>query len=204
MASGHAEDATGKLGQRFRDALAFALEAHTGQVRKGSGTPYVAHPLQVAGIAIEHGADEDQAIAALLHDVIEDTSFSHADLERRFGRRVADIVQACSDAEGPEDKPAWRDRKERYLAHLAEADADLALVSCADKLHNARSILTDLRTHGEAVWERFKGRRDGSLWYYGRLVEVLADREVPAALLRELTGAVQAIHEESPGRGDAT
>ncbi|MGE0191569.1 MAG: HD domain-containing protein [Planctomycetota bacterium] len=182
------------LSHRFRDALALAVEAHAGQVRKGSETPYVGHPLQVCGIALEHGADEEQAIAALLHDVLEDTDATYEDVQARFGTRVADIVRGCSDSEEPDAKGPWRERKERYLAHLAEVGPDIALVSCSDKLHNARSILTDLRTHGNALWDRFTGKQDGSLWYYDQLVAVFARLPVPAALRAELGDTVRRIH----------
>lgn len=188
------------LTERFEEALAFATRAHRGQERKGSGTPYVAHVLQVAGIALEHGADEDQAIAALLHDVIEDTAFTRDDIAAQFGERVADIVEHCSDADGPEARPPWRARKESYLAHLRSADADTALVSCADKLHNARSIVTDLLASGPTVWERFKGRRDGSLWYYGALVSIFRDLDVPAALACELERTVERMEAEAGPR----
>lgn len=185
-----------ELTERFEEALAFATRAHRGQERKGSGTPYLGHVLQVAGIVLEHGGDEDQAIAALLHDVIEDTAFTRDDLAERFGGRVADIVEHCSDADGPEAKPPWRARKEAYLARLRSADADSALVSCADKLHNARSIVTDLAASGPTVWERFKGRRDGSLWYYGALVAIFRDLDVPPALAAELERSVARMEAE--------
>lgn len=185
------------LNQRFQDALVLAVQTHDGQVRKGSGNPYVCHPLQVCGIALEHGADEDQAIAALLHDILEDTHHTYEDLVNRFGSRVADTIRGCSDCEEPDDKGPWRERKERYLAHLRDAGPDIALVSCSDKLHNARSILTDLRTHGSALWDRFTGKKDGSLWYYAELVAIFGGLPVPPALHAELSDTVQRIHTAS-------
>jgi (p)ppGpp synthase/HD superfamily hydrolase len=179
-----------RLGQLFRTALLFAVDAHAGQTRKATDAPYVCHPLQVAGIALEHGADEEQAAAALLHDVLEDTAFTYEDVEARVSRRVADIVRACSDSEDPQAKEPWRERKERYLASLRDASPEVALVAAADKLHNARSIVTDLYALGPAAFERFKGRRDGTLWYYGELRDLFGHRDVPAPLRDELVRAI--------------
>ena len=179
------------LTQRFRDALVFATESHDGQYRKGSAIPYVSHVLQVAGIVLEHDGGEDEATSALLHDVLEDTDVTKEEVSRRFGPRVADIVEACSDTtERP--KPPWRERKERYLAHLEEADRSVALVSAADKLHNLRSILTDFRLDGDSIWDRFRGGKAGTLWYYERVVEMLRGR-VPEALHGELERTVRTL-----------
>ena len=133
------------LTARFREALVYAAEKHDGQTVKTTGAPYILHPMQVAGIALEYGADEEQAIAALLHDVLEDTPTTYDEIEKAFGTRVADIVRACSDTEDHEEKGPWKQRKQAYLELLAQKDADTALVSCADKLHNARRIVADLR-----------------------------------------------------------
>jgi GTP pyrophosphokinase len=160
------------LSDRFDAALAFAARLHRDQERKGSGIPYVAHLLAVASLALEHGADEDEAIAALLHDAVEDQggAATRAEIARRFGERVASIVEGCSDTnELP--KPPWRARKEAYVAHVRGASSSVRLVSASDKLHNARSILADLRTHGDALWTRFSGGREGTLWYYRALIE---------------------------------
>lgn len=158
---------------RFRDALLYAAQLHATQVRKGSGTPYLAHLLAVAAIVLEHGGDEDEAIAALLHDAIEDQGgdATRQEIRRRFGPRVTQIVDECTDTD-LEPKPPWRARKEAYLAHLPQASASARLVSAADKLHNARSILADYRQHGESVWQRFQGGRDGTLWYYAELARI--------------------------------
>lgn len=159
------------LSARFDDALAYAQEAHRDQLRKGTQIPYISHLMAVAGIVLENGGDEDTAIAALLHDVIEDGGGDAArqEIRRRFGRRVADIVDECTDAEVI-PKPPWRGRKEKYIAHLRHATPQARLVSAADKLHNARAILADYRVVGEALWERFNADRDGVLWYYRSLV----------------------------------
>ena len=163
------------LGPRFEQALVLAARLHREQKRKQTAIPYVSHLLAVAGLALEHGATEDEAIAALLHDAVEDQggAATRELIRNRFGDAVADIVSGCSDAEGP-PKPPWRARKEAYLAHLAEASPSVRLVSLADKLHNARCILADYRVCGEAVWQRFSGGREGTLWYYRALVEAFA------------------------------
>ena len=174
---------------RLMDAAAFAMTIHADQVRKGSGVPYLGHLLGVASLVLEHGGDEDQAIAGLLHDAIEDQG-AHQEpaIRERFGARVADIVRGCTDADTL-PKPPWQARKEAYIHHLEDASPDILLVSCADKVFNARAIVTDLKTHGDAVFERFTASKDGTLWYYGTLAEVFA-RRMPSVLSRELADAV--------------
>jgi len=164
------------LSNRFEQAFQFAFELHRDQLRKGSQVPYIAHLMAVASLVVEDGGSEDEAIAALLHDAPEDQGGQPVldEIRRRFGENVAQIVDGCTDTyETP--KPAWRERKERYLAHLRYAAADVRRVSLADKIHNARSILDDLRRDGDEVWGRFKGGKEGSLWYYRALVEVLKE-----------------------------
>jgi (p)ppGpp synthase/HD superfamily hydrolase len=161
--------------ERFENALLYAARLHRDQTRKGTGTPYVTHLLAVAAIVGENGGTEDEVISALLHDAPEDAG-GEARLEEiraRFGDAVADIVAGCTDTyEDP--KPPWRARKEAYLDHLAEAQAPVRLVSAADKLHNARSVLADYRTAGEDLWDRFNGGREGTLWYYRAVADALA------------------------------
>lgn len=161
------------LTERYADALQLAWKLHSTQVRKGTTIPYVSHLIAVSSLALEHGANEDEAIAALLHDSVEDAGGEPTlDMIRvRYGDAVADIVAGCTDAY-VDPKPAWRPRKEAYLAHLANASASVRLVSASDKLHNARSILSDLRVHGPALWSRFTAGKEGSLWYYRSLVKV--------------------------------
>jgi len=161
----------GRLGARFEDALAYAAGLHRQQRRKGTEVPYVAHLLAVASIALEHGADEDEAIAALLHDAVEDQGGAPTleAIRGRYGEKVADIVAGCTDTDQM-PKPPWRRRKEDYVAHVATASPSVRLVSAADKLHNARSILADYRRLGERVFSRFSGGRNGTLWYYRALV----------------------------------
>lgn len=165
---------TKKLSPRFDEALTFASRFHADQVRKGTGVPYISHLLAVASLVIEHGADEDEAIAALLHDAVEDQGGAEVreQIRARFGERVAEIVDGCSDADVI-PKPPWRQRKEAHLAHLREASPSVRLVVAADKLHNARSVLMDYRALGPALWSRFRGGKDGTLWYYRAVVEAL-------------------------------
>ena len=167
------------LGLRFEEALLFAKRKHDVQTRKATAVPYIAHLLSVAGLVLEAGGDEALAIAALLHDVVEDCGGAPMleEVRRRFGERVARVVQGCTDTD-LDPKPPWRQRKEDYLKHLQTADADIRLVSAADKLHNARSVLADYREVGESVWERFQGKRDGTLWYYRSLVDEFRKRDV--------------------------
>ena len=185
-----ADDA--QYSSRLIEALGVAARLHATQQRKGSAVPYLSHLLGTCAIALEYGADEDEAIAALLHDAIEDVE--PVEVARAavaaFGPRVLHIVEGCTDSE-VHPKPPWRQRKEAYIAHVREADASVLLVSAADKLHNARSVVADLRRHGEATWGRFNGGRDGSLWYYRALVD--AFRANPAHrrdLVEELDRAV--------------
>ena len=159
-------------GQKFEEALVYAARLHRDQTRKGSGIPYVTHLLAVAAIVGENDGTEEEAVAALLHDAPEDRGGRERleDIRRRFGDEVAGTVAGCTDTyEDP--KPPWRPRKEAYIAHVAAASPSVRLVSAADKLHNARAILADLRSLGEELWERFTGGKEGTLWYYRALVE---------------------------------
>jgi (p)ppGpp synthase/HD superfamily hydrolase len=163
-----------KLGPRFNEAFLFAAEKHASQTRKKTGIPYISHLMSVAALVLEAGGGEAEAIAGLLHDVVEDCG-GYAVLEeirQRFGERVAHIVAGCTDA-CTVPKPPWKARKLEYLDHLRRATDDVRLVSAADKLHNVRTILADYRKDGESVWERFSGHRDGTLWYYRAVLNVL-------------------------------
>jgi len=182
-----------KLGPRFERAFLFAKEKHAGQTRKASTIPYIAHLMGVASLALEYGGDEDIAIAALLHDVVEDCGGTAMlkEVKRRFGSRVAKIVEGCTDSDSL-PKPPWRERKNTYLRHLKSADAETRLVSAADKLNNVRSILSDYREVGELIWERFNGGREGTLWYYRALLEEF-QRGAPNRLVREFELAVREL-----------
>jgi len=168
--------ATSILTERFDHALSYASSIHRLQTRTGSGVPYVSHLLGVTAIALENGADEDQAIAALLHDAVEDQGGLErlSDIRRRFGERVAGMVAHCTDSD-VEPKPEWRPRKEAYVASLRSKPPASLEVSIADKTHNASAINADLRALGAEVWNRFTGGRDGTLWYYRALVDSFAE-----------------------------
>jgi (p)ppGpp synthase/HD superfamily hydrolase len=176
---------------RFDDALVYASRLHRMQTRKGSGIPYVSHLLAVCALVIEHGGSEDQAIAALLHDAAEDQGGEATlnEIRARFGAAVADIVADCTDS-WTEPKPPWRPRKEAYLAALPSKPSTSLLVSLADKVHNASAILGDYQVLGDKLWDRFKGGREGTIWYY-RSVSKVFDKAMPGALAEQLSRTVR-------------
>ncbi len=182
--------ATIKLGPRFNDAFLYAAAKHASQTRKRTGVPYISHLMAVAALVLEAGGDEDEAIAALLHDVVEDCGGVPVleEVRQRFGGRVAAIVQGCTDAYTI-PKPEWNSRKLDYLDTLRRAGDEVRLVSAADKLHNVRTILADYRREGDAVWDRFNGHRDGTLWYYRAVLQVLQEG-APNPLIDELQRVV--------------
>jgi len=192
------------LSDRFSEALSYANLVHRPQTRKGTEIPYVSHLLAVASIVLERGGDEDEAIGALLHDAPEDCGGRPIleQIRQQFGDRVAAIVEGCSDSleSDPLAKEAWRPRKERYHTHVrAIPNASVLLVSAADKLHNARSMLSDRQRLGPTLWERFKGGRDGTIWNFEVLLEVYAastDDRV-RAIASELAPVVAALAELS-------
>jgi len=192
------------LGRRFERALLFAVRKHAGQTRKKTDVPYIAHLIAVAGLVLEAGGDEDLAIAALLHDVVEDCGGAPMlrEVQRRFGKRVAHVVDGCTDAY-TEPKPPWYERKGKYLERLKGEDEEVRLVSAADKLHNARTILNDYREQGESVWERFRGKRDGTLWYYRALAHEFG-RTQSNRLVRELERVVRELELEANSRPRAS
>jgi (p)ppGpp synthase/HD superfamily hydrolase len=158
------------LGLRLQRAFRYAAEKHQGQTRKQTAVPYLSHLMAVASLVLEAGGDEEMAVAALLHDVVEDCGGMPRlrEVRKQFGPRVAGIVEGCTDSFG-EPKREWAERKKDYLREVKHADADTRLVSAADKLHNVRTILSDYRQHGEAIWARFSGKKEGTLWYYRAL-----------------------------------
>jgi len=163
---------TWPLGSRFDEALVYAAHVHEGHFRKATTVPYLAHLLGVCALVLEDGGSEAEAIAALLHDAVEDAGGEGRlrAIRSRFGERVAAIVAACSDTDET-PKPPWKERKQRYLAHLlAERDPGTLRVAAADKLHNATAILRDYRRIGEPLWERFSAPAAEQLWYYRALV----------------------------------
>lgn len=161
------------LSDRFQQALLYALRVHADQTRKHQDIPYFAHLMSVTALVIEAGGDEEEAIAALLHDAVEDQGGGARllDIEQTFGKRVAEIVDGCTDAYRI-PKPPWQERKEEYLEGLKKASSSVILVSLADKVHNARSIYRDLKRVGPQVWDRFTGGKEGTLWYYRSLVNI--------------------------------
>jgi (p)ppGpp synthase/HD superfamily hydrolase len=193
------------LSSHFSDAMAFAAQLHAGQFRKTSAVPYISHLLAVTAIALEHGANENEAIAALLHDAAEDQGGTPTleTIRQRFGPAVAEIVAGCTDSLeiDPAKKLPWRQRKENYIAHLADASPSVLLVSASEKLHNARSILADLRSCGPSCFDKFKGGRDGTLWYYRALVSAFQLRGRHTVLVEELARIVKEIENVAGANG---
>lgn len=197
------------LTNRFSEALAGAADLHAEQARKGTTIPYIAHLLGVTSIALHHGADEDEAIAALLHDAIEDApvklgaGWVRGWIQFRFGERVLRIVEGCTDAD-VSPKPPWRARKEAYIAHImGDTEPSIVLVSASDKLHNAGAILSDFRQIGEAVFQRFNadaGKR-GVIGYYRGLVEAYRATKRHPLLVEELDRAVSDLEREAGAKG---
>jgi (p)ppGpp synthase/HD superfamily hydrolase len=189
------------LTERYDRAMARAAELHRGQYRKASTVPYISHPMAVAAMVLEHGGTEAQAIAALLHDTLEDTPLTEGELRTEFGDDVADIVVACSDTTDHASKPPWRARKEAYLAHLVDAPDNALLVIVADKLHNARSIATDLASIGPALWSRFNAKDPADQeWYFRSLAGELARRLPDHPLVEQLDATVASIWPTPPTR----
>lgn len=193
------------LTDRFDRALLYATHVHGGQVRKDTPIPYIAHLLAVSATVLEYDGSEDVAIAALLHDAVEDQGGEPrlSDILNRFGDRVADIVRSCSDtvvnSSSGQQKEDWHTRKKRYVEHLNLVDQDTLFVSLSDKIHNARSILRDLRKPeiGKAVWDRFKNSRKDTLWYYRELAKSfqkrLKDQSAKMQLADELSEIVDVL-----------
>jgi (p)ppGpp synthase/HD superfamily hydrolase len=186
------------LGPEYADAFLMAADVHAHQLRKGSEVPYLAHLMAVSALVLDFGGDEECAMAALLHDTVEDCEDGWA-MERRirerFGDRVADIVMTCSDAIAVpgEPKTAWHPRKQQYIDDLETATDDALLVSACDKLHNARSVLGDLRIHGDAIWQRFSTKSGpDQIWYYTTLADLFS-RRMPGPLADELHRVVDEL-----------
>lgn len=186
------------LGPRFQDALLFAVRTHDGDLRKGTEIPYVSHLLSVCALVLEDGGDEDEAIAALLHDTLEDhpKQVKKSDLERRFGARVADLVVQCTDtppgyAGGP--KPPWPERKAAYVERIRGERYPLCRVALADKLHNTRTIVLDHRRFGDIIWKRFRATKEDQLRYHRALVEAFREARAPDHLVGELDSLVREL-----------
>ena len=184
------------LTARFGDAVALARKLHERQRRKGTRVPYLSHLLAVSALVLEDGGDEDEAIAAVLHDAVEDQGGppTRELIRKWFGDRVAGIVDECTDSD-EDPKPPWHERKQRYIDHLAGKGSPSAIrVSCADKLHNARSLLQDYRRIGDGLWTRFNASREETLRYYGQLVQVFTAKR--AGLADELARVVRELEQE--------
>lgn len=192
------------FGRRFDEALVFASDVHRFDKRKGTGKPYISHLLGVCSLVVDYGGDEEMAIAALLHDAVEDHGGRPMleQIKSRFGERVARIVDGCTDsyAENPCLKAPWRQRKEAYLARVQGEDADVRIVSAADKLYNCRTIVRGLRKHGLTLLDRFNGGRQDTVWYYRELVQ--AFRAAGTHELVEELAATVAELEGLAGRGE--
>jgi (p)ppGpp synthase/HD superfamily hydrolase len=185
------------LGDRFVDALGYATRAHAGQLRGGDGQPYVAHLLRVTGLVIQEGGSEDEAIAALLHDTVEDQGGLGRleDIRNRYGDAVADVVDECTDSYG-DPKPPWRRRKEQYLEELDRSSPGGLLVSLADKLDNVRTMLRGHRMHGQGLWKQSDKNADDVRWYCGALASRFT-KLLPGPLSDELAGAVTELDRET-------
>ncbi len=182
-----------ELSDRFTEALVLATRLHAHQFRKGSDIPYISHLLAVSSLVLEYGGNEDEAIAALLHDAVEDQGgdATRQLIRQHFGETVTSIVDGCSDTDVL-PKPPWLERKTAYITHLLTAPSAVLLVSAADKLHNVRAILGDYRVIGEAVWLRFSGGKTGTLWYYRSLIDVYKKRD-DTPLIAELERTFQVL-----------
>jgi len=190
VASRSGPDRTEELGERFVDALGYVTRVHSGQLRGSDEQPYIAHLLRVTGLVIQDGGSEDEAIAALLHDAVEDQGGLDrlADIRERYGHVVADIVDECTDSYG-DPKPPWRRRKEAYIASLDSASAGALLVSIADKLDNTRSMIRGYRIRGAEQWSRTGKTAEDVHWYYGTLARRFCELR-PGPLSDELTRTV--------------
>jgi (p)ppGpp synthase/HD superfamily hydrolase len=193
------------LTDRFDRALLYATHVHGGQVRKSTSIPYVAHLLAVSATILEYGGSEDMAIAGLLHDAVEDQGGEARlfDIRNRFGDRVADVVRSCSDSivnsSAGQQKEEWRKRKTQYIEHLGTVDQEALLVSLSDKVHNARSILRDLRKPeiGQTVWERFSKPKADTIWYYRSLADAFRTL-LGGQLASELHEIVSVLEDRAP------
>jgi (p)ppGpp synthase/HD superfamily hydrolase len=190
------QTSTPRLTGQFSKALVYAELKHHNQVRKGGDIPYVGHLLTVAGLVINDGGSEAQAIAALLHDAVEDQGGPPTleEIKANFGDEVARIVEECSDTDEV-PKPPWLERKRKYINHLADVGEDTLLVSVADKLDNARSMLRDYHSHGPSLWQRFNRKNPHDhLWYYGELLNAYRNRRCKSWMVAELGRVVDELN----------
>ncbi|MFE1744184.1 HD domain-containing protein [Coleofasciculus sp. H7-2] len=184
---------TVKLTERFEKALVYANHLHAEQIRKVSGVPYVSHLLSVTALVLEDGGNEDEAIAALLHDAVEDQGgvATRAEILKLFGERVVTIVDGCTEFDSL-PKPPWKERKLRYLEQLRQGSASVRRVALADKLHNGRSLLSDYQQQGEAIWSVFGAGREGILWFYHSLISLFRQTN-SSPMVEELARVIGAL-----------
>jgi (p)ppGpp synthase/HD superfamily hydrolase len=189
-----------RLGPRLHRAFGYAARKHEGQTRKQTAVPYLSHLMAVTSLVLEAGGDEEMAMAALLHDVVEDCGGMPRlrEIHRMFGPRVAKMVEGCTDS-FVNPKLPWTVRKGDYLKKLKHKNAETRLVSACDKLHNVRTVISDYRKDGESIWQRFNGGRDGTLWYYRALSDEFQRRKANR-ITQELAIAVAEL-ERVVGRG---
>ncbi|HEY9597727.1 MAG TPA: HD domain-containing protein [Cyanophyceae cyanobacterium] len=187
---------TANLTERFEAALVYAHQLHRYQTRKVNHTPYIAHLLSVAALVVEDGGSEDEAIAALLHDAIEDQGgkATREEIKRRFGETVVAIVDGCTESDAI-PKPPWRTRKQRYLEQLRQGSPSVRRVALADKLHNARTILLDYRQQGEHLWSAFTSGKDGVMWFYHSLLELYLSTD-PSPMVGELRRVIEELEQQ--------
>lgn len=185
-----------KLTEKFEKALVYATQLHSLQVRKQASVPYISHLLSVAALVLEDGGNEDEAIAALLHDAVEDQGgmTTREVILQQFGENITAIVDGCTES-SIIHQPLWRDRKLLYLQQISEGSISVRRVALADKLHNARSILSELRERGEIIWEKFSGGKEGTLWFYREFVEIYESDHFQSMWLRELK---EVLHQLEP------
>ena len=186
---------TPKLSERFEAALVYAYQLHRHQTRKVNRTPYIAHLLSVTALVLEDGGNEDEAIAALLHDAVEDQGgqATREEIKQRFGETVVAIVDGCTESDTI-PKPPWRDRKQRYLEQLRRGSPSVRRVALADKLHNARTIVLDYRQQGENLWSAFTSGKDGLMWFYHSLLELYQPTD-PSPMVGELRRVVEELEQ---------
>ncbi len=185
-----------EITSRFDEALVYATQLHRHQRRKVGGTPYIAHLLSVTALVLEDGGDEDEAIAALLHDAVEDQGGAEtlAEIRERFGETVAEIVDGCSESE-VKPKPPWKERKENFLENLRHASPQVYRVTMADKLHNARCMLQEYQNSGEQIWNQFRGGKEGTLWFFNAILAI--SPPVSTQLRDQLEQVVQCLTESN-------
>lgn len=184
-----------KLTEKFETALIYATRLHANQYRKVSNTPYISHLLSVAALVLEAGGTEEEAIAGLLHDSIEDQGGKQTreEIRQLFGEQIVTIIDGCTECD-THPKPPWQERKNKYLENIRQASPSIQKVSLADKLHNARSLLSDWQQHGDIIWQQFKAGKTSTLWFYQQLLQVY-QANGSSAMVEEFAHIVHNLHQ---------